>query len=337
MSDYYSILGVDKNASDDDIKKAYKKLSLKYHPDRPNGDTEKFKEINEAYETLSDPDKKSIHDNPHINHHNQQNGFPGGDIFEHLMRNMNVNINMNNHQNQNIKRTNHHHKINISLRDAHYGLTKTLKISIIKQCFDCKKSCYNCNGNGIITKIQQTGPFMQQFQSKCNTCNGVGVTIVKNINCNSCSGNGILNEEETIKLDIRKNINNNEQFCFKDLGEQILKKGEQPGDLIITIFIYDENEYFQRENNHLIYKSKLSLVESLLGKEIVVPHFDSNITINTNIFGTIDFNKRYHIKDKGLGNQGDLILVFEYEYKDIQLSEDKRDKLQNCFKELNLI
>jgi DnaJ-class molecular chaperone len=337
MSDYYNILGVNRDASEDDIKRAFRKLALKTHPDKNGGDDTEFKKINLAYETLSDPKKKELYDNPSMNDNGFGGGFGGHDIFEHLMRNMNVNININrNNGNAVRRRNNHHHQVNISLRDVHYGITKTLKLTINKTCFECKEKCSRCNGNGIIIRVQQMGPFSQHVQMSCDVCSGIGITTKNNNMCKTCGGSSKINEEKTIKIEIRKNINNNEKFSFEGLGEQQLSKNEVAGDLIININI-EKDPHFERENDNLIYKSKLTLSETMIGKEIIVPHFDEYFKINTNTFGVIDFNKRYHIQGRGLGGKGDLIFQFEYEYKDVQLTETQRLKLQECFKELNLI
>lgn len=346
--DYYSILGISKDASQSDIKKAYRALALKYHPDKnkdPGVET-KFKEINLAYETLSDPEKKEQYDNP-----NPFNGLNMGgdhnDIFTQMFSGMggfgNMNINING-QNVNVnrgpqKRASHNHNIKISLRDSHTGIKKNLKITIVKNCLSCTSNCSRCNGRGVIHQTIQTGPFIQQVQSNCNNCNGSGIMNNGVSSCQNCHGKLTIEEEKLIMLDLPVAVSNGHTIKFDGLGEQIKKNGEIPGDLIINIIV-DQDPYFQRENDNLIFKCKLTLLESYIGKVMTIPHFDSNMTINTHIFGTIDFNKRYHLKGKGLGKnlgRGDLIFQFEYDYKDIQLTDNQRNKLENCFKELNLI
>lgn len=343
--DYYDILCVNKNATEDEIKKAYRKLALKTHPDKNGGDDTEFKKINLAYETLSDSDKREVYDNPNtmpnmsgmpgMSGMYDMHGFTNGDMFEQIFRGMNININMNS-SNRRVRRQNHVYRINISLKDVHMGLTKTLKLKINKICFICVDKCNTCNGNGAIMRLQQNGPFINQVQVNCNICSGSGQTNKTNTNCSDCNGTNMKQEENTIKVDIPKNVVNGNQTIFSGLGEQAQKRNEEAGDLVVEIVVEDD-PYFQRENNNLIFKSKITLAETLLGKDVIVPHFDEHIKMNINIFGIIDFNKRYHLKGKGLGNRGDLIFQFEYQYKELQLTDDQKLKLENCFKELNLI
>jgi DnaJ-class molecular chaperone len=340
--DYYSILGVSKDTSENEIKKAFRKKALECHPDKTGGDDTLFKEINLAYETLSDSDKRHAYDNP-----NPFNGLNMGgdhnDIFAQMFSGMggfgNMNINING-QNVNVnrgpqKRASHNHNIKISLRDSHTGIKKNLKITVVKNCLSCTSNCSRCNGRGIIHQTIQNGLFIQQVQGNCNNCSGSGIMNNANNSCQNCHGKLTIEEEKLINIDI-KGISSGHTIKFDGLGEQIKKNGEIPGDLLIQIIV-DSDPYFLKENDNLIFKCKLTLLESYIGKVVIVPHFDENMVINTNIFGTIDFNKRYHIKGKGLCGKGDLIFQFEYEFKDVQLTDNQRVKLENCFKELNLV
>lgn len=332
QEDYYELLGISKDASDDEIKRAYRKLALKTHPDKNGGDDTMFKKINLAYETLSDPSKKAEYDNPHEMH-----GFPGGDIFSQLFRGMSgMNINVNVQNNRNIKRQTHIHKINVTLKDIHVGLTKNLKLTISKTCFSCKKECNVCGGSGRTIQVTRNGPFIQQVQGICNNCKGNGLINDDNFNCIKCCGNGSITEEKTIKVEIPKCAPNGFQVVYEGLGEQAQKEREQPGDLIIQIHV-EEDPYFQRENNNLIYKCQLKLAEIFLGKELLIPHFDEHFTINSNIFGIINPNKRYHVNSKGLGGSGDLIFIFEIIYPETTLDSYDREVLKNVFMNLKLI
>lgn len=331
QKDYYKILEVSKDATEEEIKKSYRKLALKFHPDKTGGDDTTFKNINEAYEILSNKDKKNEYDNPNLNPFGNIN-VSGHDIFEQMFTQMH---NMNN-RNAPVKRQSFTHIINIPLKSSHFGLTKTLKINIVKNCLECLIACQKCNGNGIITQMIQVGPFMQQVQQHCHICNGSCTVKKINLSCTFCHGKYEKNEEKLLKIDIPIGVDNGYTIHFPGLGEQVKKRGDQSGDLHVKIMV-DKDPYFDREGYNLIFKCKITLLESLIGKNIIVPYFNESINININMFGCIDFNNRYHLKGKGLNGKGDLIFEFVYEYKNIELTGDQRIKLENCYKELNLM
>lgn len=332
--DYYDILGVNKDASDDEIKRAYRKLALKTHPDKNNGDDTMFKKINLAYETLSDPDKRHEYDNP-----NQMPNFNanfGEDIFEQIFRGMGgINININGQRSGPIKRGNHFHRVNVSLRDVHTGIFKTLKLKITKICFDCKTTCKSCNGSGMTVNIQRMGPYIQHIQTGCNMCNGTGVVNNNNSGCKRCCGVGNIIDEEIIKIEIPKNTVSGYKVLFNGLGEQPQKTGEQAGDLIVEVIV-NEDPYFIREGDNLIFKTKITLAETFIGKDIIVPHFDNNITVNTKMFGIINPKKGYHIKGKGLGGKGDLIFIFEIIYPDKVIDNNDSESLRAIFRKIGI-
>jgi DnaJ-class molecular chaperone len=343
MDNYYDILGVEKNASNDEIKKAYKKKALECHPDKTGGDDTLFKKLSVAYETLSDNDKRQQYDNPNQQHFSNFGDFGNFDQFHHdmLKQFYNININnLNNHgpngtHNQSVKRQNHVYNLNIQLKDAHFGLTKHLKITIDKNCLKCKSICSKCNGTCRMIKIIRNGQFMQQIQTTCENCSGKGIIEKHDTNCTFCKGTFIKKEEHELEIIIPKCVENGYNIKFDGLGEQIKQENEKPGDFIVNIIVNNDIN-FTREQNHLIFNCKLTLLETLIGKNLIVPHFDEKILINSNIFGVIDFNKRYHLKNRGLNNKGDLIFVFVYEYKDIQLTHDDRLKIEQCFKDINI-
>lgn len=338
--DYYKILGISRDSSESEIKKAFRKKALECHPDKTGGDDSDFKLVNEAYDVLGS-DKRHAYDNPNPfdNINLGQNGG-NSDIFEQMMRNMglNVNMNMNGHNvNRIVRRSDHQHNIKITLREAHTGLSKNLKITIVKNCMNCTGGCSTCNSSGFIIRRIVHGPMIQQIQQTCNICNGSGISKTPKSACSYCDGKSEVIEEKILTINVPICVNSGHQIKFEKLGEQPKKSGEISGDLIINIIVDDQDPYFKRENDNLIFKCKLNLLESYIGKIVIVPHFDESIMINTNIFGVINYEKRYHLKGKGIGNKGDLIFVFQYEYKDVQLTDNQRDKLQDCFKELNLM
>lgn len=298
MKDHYKSLELDKSASQDDIKRAYKKMALKYHPDKNNGESTIFKEISEAYEILSDQNKKQVYDygEPDFIHNDIFKRFFGGSSPFH--------------QNQEkLKRNNFMHTINTSLLDIHRGLSKTLNIIVKKTCFQCKIKCNICNGSGVVN-IQHGIYYIQQ---SCQNCQKNG--FINNINkdCQYCNGTLYKSEQQLCRIDIQKCTINGHIIIIKGLGEQIQKLGEDPGDIQFKINILADKN-FERLNNDIVYKINLSFKESIIGKYITIPHFDGDINMNTDGFGVINPNKRYALKNKGLGNIGDLILNFQINY-----------------------
>ena len=340
---YYKILGINKDATYDEIKKAFRAKSLVCHPDKnKTGDDSEFKLVNEAYGILGSY-KRDEYDNPNqypfenVMGQGQGQGQSHNDIFEQMFRGMGMNINING---QNInrasqQRASYNHNIKISLRDAHCGIKKNLKIKIIKNCLSCTRNCSKCNGRGIICQVIQTAFSMQQIQINCTICNGTGIMKNSEISCKNCNGNYEIPEEKIITLDIPICVENGFNIKFDGYGEQIKRNGEIPGDLIINIIV-DQDQYFERSNNDLIFKCKLTLVESIVGKIVIVPHFDEPVTINTHIFGIVNPKKLYHLKGKGLGNKGDLIFQFEIEYPDKTFDSYSIQALNNVFKIVGL-
>jgi DnaJ-class molecular chaperone len=329
---YYDILGIDKNASEDDIKKAFRKLALKTHPDKNNGDDNEFKKINNAYEILSDPIKKEDYDN------SLNNPFPNfhTNLNEHFSFNNLFNTVFNHiHNPFNNKSNDILYKIYVSLKDIHEGTTKNLKLSINKKCFNCNIICNKCNGLGFITQIQQNFIFQQQIKIPCNSCNSNGTISNINKECHLCNGKLIINNEENLTINIPKCTEHGHRIIFHNLGEQPTKVHDISGDLIIEINIKND-DIFNRNQNNLIYKTNLTLAESIVGKNITIPHYDGDININTNIFGIIDPNKTYILKEKGLGNIGDLLIKFEIIYPEKQIEQSNREVLSELFKNIGI-
>lgn len=344
--DYYNILNISKDASDDEIKKAYKKMALKYHPDKNGGNDEQFKKISEAYEILSDPDKRQIYDSggdpksQNMNFGNQTNDIHN--IFQQFFGNAthnhfnNFNFRQHHHQQRqaNIKRGNHMHKINVSLKDIHFGIKKNIKVIIKKNCFDCKVKCTECDGSGQKTHHRQMGPMTQIITQTCNACGGSGKLIKKSQfnKCETCQGTSEIKEEKMLVLDITKCFKNDVSMLFEGLGEQPENPGEIPGDLIFQINII-EDQTFKRigDSNDLEYTINLSLLESLIGTNVRIPHFDEDFLFNTGVFGIINPNEKYIIPNKGLGNMGNLIIKFKISYPKGKMRSSDSDRLIQIF------
>jgi DnaJ-class molecular chaperone len=326
-SEYYNILGVSRNASDDEIKRAYKKLALKTHPDKNGGDDSEFKKINIAYETLSNPEKKNDYDNPHMNIFDNANNNPFSHPFNHPF----FNLHRNNSQHANMRMNDHHYICKISLKEVFFGTTKKLRVNRNRICKSCIKSCDKCNGSGKITQQIQMGPFTQILDRGCNTCNATGK--IKNdgaIHCTKCL-NGTINEERIFEIVLNPGIESGKIINFEEWGEQPSKDNQIPGSFIVTIKV-EEDPIFKRKNLHLRYTVDLTFKESIIGKILSIPHFSGNIDIDTRGFGIINPEKEYIIYNKGLCDEnkknGDLYLIFKIKYPEKTFTDEQIEILK---------
>ena len=308
-----NILELNDNVNDNDIKKQYRKLALKYHPDKTEGGSdEKFKEINKAYEYLTNPQ-------PEMNHPDLNSFFnPFDNIFFQ--------------QQGPLKCNNDIHQIHLNLRDVHKETVKKFKISIKKTCFLCKKKCELCNGSGKITVHRQIGPMTQIIQNKC-TCNS---GYVKKTSCDKCNLNDLI-YNEIVEVKIPECTENNTNIIFYGLGKQPENEKDIPGDLIFNIQVKNNDIYFTRRNKFdLIHSINITLKESLIGKEIELPIYDNSIKINIKTLGIINPYKEYIFPNMGLGGQGNLILKCTIIYPELTFTDEQIQKLHNILDIINL-
>lgn len=322
MSDYYDILGVSKSATDEEIKIAYRKLAKTHHPDK-GGDKNKFQEIQTAYETLSDPNKK--------NNYNIQNNpfqFP----FEHPFFK---------HHNKptSIKKNDHIYNCHITLKDVYTGINKKFKVQRNKICNNCKKICQHCNGKGKLIYNQQLGPFIQRIEHNCSNCTSTGI-LNDSTNCNTCNNKRFILEENIFDVNIKPGTESGTEIKFPEWGEQPTRNNETPGSFIVKIIV-DEHTEFKRNRLNLIWQTKISLRDSIIGKKIIIPHFINPIELDTKGFGIINPNKEYILSNKGLidekGNYGNIHLQFIIEYKDCNFNDEQINILKSAFDKVNFI
>jgi molecular chaperone DnaJ len=333
--DYYKVLGVDKNASDDEIKKAYRKKAMEFHPDKNDGDTEaesKFKEAAEAYDTLSSPDKKSSYDRYGSDGPSGYNGGFGGfnmdDIFSQFgdVFGNSFNQRYGGGQRPQSKGSNLRIKVSLTIDEILKGAVKKLKYKRQDKCSSCNgvggsdpRTCIPCNGSGQRTIVQNT-PFGQIRQvATCPDCSGSGKVVA--VKCNSCRGEGTSIKEQVVDVEIPMGVSNGMQLTMQGFGNHI--KNGVAGDLQIIIEeIIDHS--FRRENNNIVVEKTISVIDAIIGSNIKVisPHGEIPIAIEP---GT-EHGKVYRISGKGIPDinygLGDLYVKISVKIpKKIELDE----------------
>lgn len=339
MGKFYDILGVNNSASQDEIKKAYKKLAIQHHPDKNGGvDIDnKFKELSNAYSVLSNENERRKYD--HLGDANYNSSDDGGmnghdvdinDIFQNLFGSRGHSFEDNffnfRQQRQSNNKCNNILKVyNVTLEDVYNGINKNITFKVNYFCKKCVISCPKCNGNGVIQQMIQIGPMTQIISQPCCNCSGSGVITSHNKSCSECKGKGEYEVESHCNLSIPKGFEDGMRTVFNKLGEQPKKPNQEPGDLILEIRL-QEHSIFTRKGNDLYYKLNINLTESIIGKDITIPYFNDIIKININQFGIINPSKQYIIKNRGLpiyntDKKGNLIIEFNITYPKLEKDE----------------
>lgn len=288
--DYYKILGVDKNASKEEIKSAYKRLAKRYHPDvnKSPDAAEKFKEINEAASVLGDDSKRRQYDQfgsdfERRYHQNFSRDFSGfdfedmdfGDLFEMFF---------GRGQSGRTRRSrgrDMRYDLEITLNEAATGVKKEIKLEKTETCPSCKgrggddfETCNECNGRGV-KKLTQRTPFgIFQSSVTCNKCSGRG-EIIKNV-CSECDGEGVLHKKKKLEVAIPAGVDTGAQLRLKGEGEAV-KNGES-GDLYVVISVAP-HEFFEREDDDIILELPITVGQAILGDTIEVPTLDGKVDL----------------------------------------------------------
>jgi len=302
----YEELGVPQGASPEEIKKAYRSLARTHHPDK-GGDAEKFKKVQEAYETLSDPQKRQNYDQ--FGTADAPQGPPGGfppDLFAHMFGGGGGPFGFPGQQRGPKRRADHEHVITISLEEAYRGIAKNMKITLQRICRECVTKCRACGGRGQVH--HQMGPFA--MAQPCGQCQGQGAV---NKGCAGCNFKKNKIENLNLELKIPKGVESGDVLTAYGLGEQARSDGEQAGDLHFQIRITDHPQ-FLRQGKDLIYSTKISFEESVNGKVLSIPHFDGPLDVDTSQWGPLDPREDYVIPFKGMVEGGKLRLSFDIQY-----------------------
>ena len=365
--DYYEVLGLSKGASEDDIKKAYRKLAKKYHPDinkAPDAEA-KFKEINEAYEVLSDSQKKAAYDQfgfagmDGANFNGQGfGGFGGmnmddlGDIFSSFMGGMGGGFSGFGFGGRGSRRTgpmkgdNRYMSMDIDFLDAIHGVDKTININVDKKCSHCDgtgaesksdiETCPTCHGSGVSTRQARTPFGVIQQQGVCPDCNGTGKKIKKK--CPHCNGTGYNNVKEQVEVNIPAGISSGQQVRIQGYGERG-ENGGPNGDLYIEIRVRP-HKYFVREGNDIYIKVPITSVEATLGTKIDVPtaYGDVELTIPAGTQPNSKLRlKGYGVKELRSNSKGDQYVEVEVSIpkklskEEKELYEKLSQKKENIF------
>lgn len=327
--DYYEVLGVDKNATEAEIKSAFRKLAKKYHPDvsKEENAAEKFKEAQEAYAVLSDPDKRRQYDQfGHSAFTNSNGGFSGfegfdfgnvSDIFEDLFGGMGFSTGRNRSRNTNNpkKGSDVLYHMTIDFEEAVYGTKKDIKIDVEEECDEChgkggfdSKTCKECHGSGTITSEQRTmfGSFLSK--TTCPYCKGTGNTYERS--CTTCHGSGKVTNRKTISITIPAGIDSENRLRIAGKGGAGYNGGPN-GDLYIE-FAVREHEFYQRDDDDIYIELPLTITEATLGSKKEIPTLYGNVDL-TIPAGTQN-GEKMRLRGKGIENvntkrKGDMYVI----------------------------
>lgn len=355
--DYYEVLGINRNASDEELKKAYRKLAKKYHPDVNPDDKDaemKFKEVNEAYEVLSDPEKRLKYDR--FGHSAfEQGGFNGGfggfgdigfggfgDIFESFFGSAFSGSSSGFGRRTSRSKTGPQrgadlqYRLDITFEEAAFGSEKEINLNRTEECSACKgtganqgtgfETCRHCNGTGQV-QIKQSTPFGHFVNIKtCDVCRGEGKIIVTP--CQKCKGSGRIRKNVKIKISVPAGIDNGQTISLRREGEPGLRGGPA-GDLYIEIRV-KPHPIFARKGNDIICEIPITFVQSALGGELDIPTLEGKIKYNIpegTQTGTV-----FKLKGKGIpylrgSGKGDLLFKVNIEVPK-RLNEKQKEILK---------
>ena len=331
--DYYEVLGVEKSATQDEIKRAFRKLAKKYHPDvcKEENAEEKFKEVQEAYAVLSDENRRKQYDQfGHAAFSNggaSSGGFSGydfsdfdfSDVFDNLFGSSfgggGFSSFSRGSRNRSRQGNDHLMRIKLTFEEAAYGCKKDLDLDITEDCDSCdgkggsgEEICETCHGSGTVTQQQNTmfGSFLSK--STCPKCNGKGVTYKKT--CIKCHGKGKIRKNKTITVTIPSGVDNADRLRLPGKGGAG-ENGGSNGDLYLE-FLVEEHPFYHRDGDDIYLEVPITMSEAVLGCKKEIPTLDGNVRLSISA-GTSNGDKQ-RIKGKGIKNEhtrtkGDMYII----------------------------
>lgn len=370
--DYYEVLGVDKSATDEELKKAYRKLAKKYHPDaNPDNKAEaeaKFKEVNEAYEVLSDSQKRKMYDqfgtaDPQGFGGGQGpfgqggyysysgSGFDGfgdfgdlGDIFSSFFGGGFGSRSSSRRQNGPKKGADLNMNIEITFEESFLGVEKEVVITRREECGTCHGTgakpgtnpikCPECNGTGQVRQVQNTILGQMQTTRTCGSCHGTGEIIKEP--CDICKGKGTVRKQPKIKVKIPAGIDDGQTVVLRGEGEPG-QKGGPKGDLYITVRVR-KHSIFTRKGNNVLCDIPITITQATLGAELEIPMVDGTVE-KYKIPEATQTGTKYAIRNKGFkhvnsNTQGDFVFTVIVQTPK-KLSKEQRDLLMQLAKTMN--
>ncbi len=371
--DYYEVLGVNKNATDDELKKAYRKLAKKYHPDaNPDNKKEaeaKFKEVNEAYETLSNPQKRKMYDqfgadgpqgfggaggpfggqNGYYSYNGS--GFDGfgdfgdlGDIFSSIFGGGFGGRTSSSRKQGPTKGADLNVRLDLTFEQAFSGIEKEIVITRDEECSVCHGSgaktgtspikCPTCHGTGQVTQVQSTILGQMQTTRPCSACHGTGKIIKEP--CENCRGKGTVRKQPKIKVKIPAGIDDNQTVVLRGEGEPG-KKGGPKGDLYITVKI-KRNSIYTRKGNNVLCEIPITITQATLGAELEIPMVDGTKEKYKIPEGT-QTGSKFIIRNRGFKSinstiTGDFVFTVTVQTPK-RLSKEQRELLVQLAKTMN--
>lgn len=344
--DYYEVLGLSRNASEVEIKRAFRNLARKYHPDvNKDGDAEaRFKEISEAYEVLSDPQKRSMYDR--FGHSGGPGGFEGfgdfggfADIFESFFGGGGRRSSYRGPQRGSDLR----YDMRISFEEAVFGTEKTIEIPVMKPCEKCSGTgaepgsgasvCPRCQGSGELRRVQQSvfGQFVSVVM--CNACGGEGRVI--GTPCSNCRGQGRVQGTKTLTVKVPAGVDRGQQIRLTGEGEAG-PKGGPSGDLYVVLDVAD-SEVFTRDGYDIYYEIPINVAQAALGDDVIVPTLEGDEELK--IPAGTQHGRTFRFRGKGIPHlrsthRGDMYVVAKVEVPS-KLSKRQRELFKELSRELH--